>query len=107
MQINQHYAILKLLNYWEVINNKTKISVIHSNEKVIATKQNSKRLQQEFKNTIINGIYTNKATGYAAFIISETKGKILKPNGNNTNTKSNNYILRIICALKLPQLFYI
>ena len=31
------------------INNKTKISVIHSNEKVIATKQNSKRLQQEFK----------------------------------------------------------
>ena len=99
---NINYSIsLKNIN----INNKTKIPVILSNEKVITTKQNSKRLQQEFKSTITNGVYTNKATGYAAFITSETKGKILKPNGNNTNTKSNNYILRIICALKLPQLF--
>ena len=44
--VNINYSIsLKNSN----INNKTKISVIHSNEKVIATKQNSKRLQQEFK----------------------------------------------------------
>ena len=86
------------------INNKTKIPIIYSKEKVIINKQNSKRLQLKFKNTVKNGNYTNKATGYVATINAETKSKIINPK-QKLNKTQKEYILRIISALELPQLF--
>ena len=86
------------------INNKTKIPIIYSKEKVIINKQNSKRLRLKFKNTVKNGNYTNKATGYVATINAETKSKIINPK-QKLNKTQKEYILRIISALELPQLF--
>lgn len=87
------------------LNSNSRIPIVYSNEKIDTTSQNSMRLQNDFKNNVKNGDYENKATGYIASITSETKGKILRPNGANTATKTQNYILRMISSNNLPTLF--
>ena len=87
------------------LNSNSRIPIVNSNEKVVTTSQNSIRLQNDFKNNVKTGVYKNKATGYETSIDSDTKGKILRPNGIKTATTTQDYILRMISANNLPTLF--
>ena len=86
------------------LNAQSQIPVVISKEKVIATNKNSQRLQNDFKNNVKNGEYTNKATGYVADINVKTKRKIIFPKAN-VDKSNKTYILRMISANNLPQLF--
>ena len=87
------------------LNPKSNIDIVKSNEKINTSNTNSQRLQTNFKNNVKTGEYKNKATDYIASVDSETKGKILRPNGTKTNTTSKEYILRMIAAQDFPKLF--
>ena len=102
--LEKTYKSILLCN--ENLNSNSRVSIIYSNEKIETTMEKSIKLQKEFRMLVKNGEYKNNATGYIASITSETKSKITNPS-QRVNKRGKEYILRMISAKNLPELFKI